>query len=323
MHKTLCLGIHSGYPLGMQTIDLNLLIALDALLQARSVTGAAKRLGLSPSAMSRSLARLRRVTGDPLLVQAGRGLVPTPHAEALGERVHALTREALAVLQPPVNPLDLTALEHTFTLRASTGFIERLAAPLMQAISKAAPGVRLRFVPKPDKDARPLREGEIDLEIGVLGTAAPELRTQLLFRDRLVGIARIGHPLLAGGPVTTERYAACAHVSASRRGHFAQPVDAALEDRGLTRRAVLVVPDYPDAMRVVRASDLVGLVPQSCLGDALAGEHAAGLGIAAFDLPVGTPDFVISSIWHPRLDADPAHRWLRHTVMTVCKAAYP
>lgn len=312
-----------AYPGAMQGVDLNLLVALDALLAERSVTGAARRLGLSPSAMSRTLARLRRVTGDPLLVQAGRTLVPTPHAEELGGRVHGLTHDVLAVLRPAANRLNLASLDRTFTIRAGEGFVELLSAPLVVAIAEAAPHVRLRFVPKPDKDARPLREGLIDLEIGVLGTSAPEVRTQLLFRDRYVGVVRVGHPLLAAGGVTPERYAACRHVVASRRGEFFEPVDDALEELGLKRRVLLVVPGYPDAMRIARCSDLLAVVPRSCLGNALATDHAAVLGLESFDLPVRTPEFNISAIWHPRLDADPAHRWLRDTIMALCKDAYP
>ncbi|KGM34727.1 LysR family transcriptional regulator [Inquilinus limosus] len=307
----------------MQGVDLNLLIALDALLAERSVTGAARRLGLSPSATSRALARLRLATGDPLLVQAGRSLAPTPYAEELGARVHALTRDARAVLQPPASRLDLASLHRIFALRAGEGFVEFLAAPLMAAVAAEAPHVRLRFAPKPDKDARPLREGLIDLEIGALGTSAPEVRTQLLFRDRYVGVARTGHPLLAAGDLTPERYAACRHVVASREGDVAEAVDDGLAALGLTRSVPLVVPGYPDAMRIARRSDLVALVPRSCLGNSLATDHASLLGLEGFELPVRTPDFNVSAIWHPRLDADPGHRWLRDTIMAVCRAAYP
>jgi DNA-binding transcriptional LysR family regulator len=185
----------------------NLLVALDALLSEGSVTGAARRLGLSSSAMSRTLARLRSATGDPLLVRAGRGLVPTPRAAELRDRVHSLTRDAQAVLRPAAaTDLDIGSLDLTFTIRANEGFIELFAAPLVAAITKAAPRVRLRFAPKPDKDARPLREGLIDLEIGVLGESAPEARTRLLFRDGFVGVARTGHSLLTGRKITPTQH---------------------------------------------------------------------------------------------------------------------
>lgn len=307
----------------MTAVDLNLLVALDALLAERSVTGAARRLGLSASAMSRTLARLRAATGDPLLVQAGRALAPTPYAEELAGRVPALTREALAALRPPVRQLDLATLDRTFTIRAGEGFVELMSAPVAAAVTRAAPRVRLRFVPKPDKDAQALRDGTVDLDIGVLKSAAPELRLHPLFRDHQVGVARAGHPLLDGGPVTAERYAACNHVVSSRRGEFHGPVDDALAELGLARNAALVVPTFPDALRIARASDLVATVPRSCLGNALVTDLAAVLGLVGFDLPVRTPGFAISAIWHPRMDADPAHRWLRDTVIRLCKEAYP
>jgi DNA-binding transcriptional LysR family regulator len=307
----------------MDHVDLNLLLALDALLTEGGVTGAARRLGLSPSAMSRTLTRLRSATGDPLLVRAGRGLVPTPYAAELRERVHALSRDVLAVLQPHVSRLDIASLERTFTIRASEGFVAGLSASLVAAISEAAPRVRLRFAPKPEKDARPLREGQIDLEIGVLGAFAPEVRTRSLFRDRFVGLVRIGHPLLSGTEITPERYAACDHVVASRKGEFAGPVDDALEELGLQRTISVVVPGFPDAMRIARHSDLVALVPRSCIGDSVANEQAPTAGLQSFELPVRTPEIVISAMWHPRMDADPAHRWLRDTVVSVCRTTYP
>jgi DNA-binding transcriptional LysR family regulator len=307
----------------MENVDLNLLVALDALLAEGSVTGAARRLGLSSSAMSRTLTRLRTATGDPLLVRAGRGLVPTPRAAGLRDRVHELTRDARAVLRPQIDHVDVASLERTFTVRASEAFLEFLSAPVAAAITHAAPRIRLRFAPKPDKDARSLREGLIDLEIGVLGTSAPEIRTQFLFRDKRVGVARVGHPLLTGPGVTPERYAACKHVVASREGDVIEPVDAALKKLGLGRTVSIAVPGYPDAMRIARQSDFIAVAPRSCLGNRLTSDHAATSGLDSFELPVPTPTFKISAMWRPRVDADPAHRWLRDTVMSVCGTAYP
>ena len=306
----------------MDAVDLNLLVALDALLAENSVTGAARRLGLSSSAMSRTLARLRAATGDPLLVRAGRRLVPTPRAKALRETVNVLTREAQMVLRPVFAELDLASLTSTFTIRVNEGFMQCLAAPLVTAVTAIAPGVRLRFAPKPDKDAGPIRDGAIDLEIGVLGTMAPEVRTKTLFRDTFVGVVRTDHPLLES-PVTPERYAACGHVVASRKERFTGPVDAALEELGLQRTIVAIVPGYPDAIRMARCSDLVGLVPRSCLGSEVTSSDVEARGIRVFDLPVRTPEIAISAMWHPRMDNDAVHRWLRSTVASVCRAAYP
>ena len=306
----------------METMDLNLLAALDVLLAEGSVTGAARRLGLSASAMSRTLTRLRAATGDPLLVRAGRGLVPTPRAAELRDRVHGLTRDVRSVLSPQRREVDIASLERSFTIRASEGFLEFLSVPVVAAAAQAAPGVCLRFAPKPERDARPLREGLIDLEIGLHGLSAPEIRSHFLFHDRLVGVVRAGHPLLSAGPVTPARYAACRHVAASREGEAAEVLDTALAALDLTRRIGVVVPGYPDAMRIARHTDLIALVPQSCLGNSLASDHAATAGLESFALPVMMPDFTIAAMWHPRMEADPAHRWLRETVIAVCRRAY-
>src|SRR5215470_15377474 len=129
--------------------DLNLLVTLDVLLAEGSVARAAERLRLSPSAMSRALARLRTTTGDPLLVRAGRGLVPTRRALELRAQVGQLVQDSEAVLRP-ADALDLARLERTFTVRSSEGFVETFGPRLIARIGDAAPGVRLRFVQKID-----------------------------------------------------------------------------------------------------------------------------------------------------------------------------
>lgn len=308
----------------MENVDLNLLIALDVLLTEGSVTKAARRLALSSSAMSRTLKRLRLATGDPLLVRAGRGLVPTPYAVTLRQRVHEAAQEAQTLLRPKTEPLEPASLNMTYTIRANETFVASFSTQLSMDIARSAPQVRLRFAPKPDKDISPLREGLIDLEIGVIDEPAPEMHTQFLFRDRYVGITRSGHPLIKGSGVTPERYAACRHVVASRKAAFKGPVDEALESIGLSRDIALVVPGFPDAMRIARHSDLVALVPRSALGNALPDSGPAeAAGLAEFELPVQTPDIMIHAMWHPRVDADPAHQWVRNIVTTLCMKAYP
>ena len=302
----------------MAELDLNLLTALEALLAEGSVAGAARRLRLSDSAMSRTLARLREATGDPLLVRAGRRLVPTPRAEELRARVAGLAEQVRAVLRPAEAGLDLATLERSFTLRANEGFVEAFAARLVIAVAAAAPGLRLRFAPKPDKDVAPLREGLIDLEIGVLGESGPEIRVQALFRDRFVGVAREGHPLLEGA-ITPERFAAVGHVIAARRGNTDGPVDAALGALGLARSIVAVVPSFPAALAIVAASDLVSVGPAAYLEMIAARPAPLRAGVASFALPVATDPITISQMWHPRMDADAAHRWLRSVVLATCR----
>jgi DNA-binding transcriptional LysR family regulator len=295
----------------MRDIDLNLLAALDVLLQERSVTRAAGRLGLSISAMSRTLSRLRESLGDPVLVPAGRAMVLTPRAEAIAEQVRALSADAQAVLRPPP-PVDPRNMEREFTLRANEAFTQLYAAKLSAAVSAAAPGVRLRFVPKPDKDIEPLRDGTIDLEIGVISEELGELRAQSLYHDSYVGVARTGHPLF-DRPVTPERLCDWGHVMFARRRGKSSPADEALADLGLSRRVRVIVPGFPAVIAVVSASDLLGLVPRS------ASLALPGYDIALFELPIPMPELVISQIWHPRMDADAGHRWLRSMVFEAFK----
>src|ERR1700743_1303082 len=182
----------------MSIPDLNLLITLDMLLAGGSVARAAKKLHLSPSAMSRALARLRETTGDPLLVRAGRGLVPTPRALELRAQVSQLVQDGAAVLRP-AEMLDLKQITRTFTLRTSDGFVENFGPDLLARIGAEAPGIRLCFVQEPNKDSTPLRDGSVDLETGVIGkTTGPEVRAQALFRDRFIGVVRQGHALSRG-----------------------------------------------------------------------------------------------------------------------------
>ncbi|MBN9055326.1 MAG: LysR family transcriptional regulator [Rhizobiales bacterium] len=300
----------------MKKIDLNLLIALDVLLEERSVVTAAKRLGLSPSATSRTLTRLRSATGDPLLVQAGRSLALTPYAEQLAGRVRLLAEEAKSVLTPHNPIIDPRVMERAFTIRASEEFVALFAPAIIAAAADEAPRVRLHFAPKPVKDTTPLRQGIIDLDIGTTGSSAPEVRTQLLFRDRFVGVVRVGHPLLEA-PVTPERYVSFAHVVTSRRGIAHGPVDDALLELGLQRDTVAIVPSFFDALNVSRGSNLIALVPNSCLANCDAKEG----GFRRFALPVPTPELSISAMWHPRLNADPEHRWLRQKIISMCRAS--
>jgi len=290
--------------------DLNLLVTLDVLLAEGSVARAAERLRLSPSAMSRALARLRETTGDPLLVRAGRGLVPTPRALDLRERVRRLVEDATLVLRP-TEALDPAQVVRSFTLRTNEGFVDNFGPALIARVGAEAPGVRLRFMQKPDKDSTPLRDGTVDLEIGVVGrTTGPEVRAQALFRDRFIGVVRAGHPL-ADGEITPARYAAGRHIVVSRRGLDQGPIDEALAPLGLTREIATIVGGFSTALALARGYDLVASVPERQTANLRAGMHG-------FPLPIATPEITVSLLWHPRQDADPAHRWLRTCVREIC-----
>ena len=295
----------------MSIPDLNLLVTLDVLLAEGSVARAAQRLQLSPSAMSRALARLREATGDPLLVRAGRSLVPTPRALELRNQVSRLVQGAKEVLRP-AGKLDLAQLIRTFTLRTSEGFVENFGADLIARIGKQAPSVRLRFLQKPNKDSTPLRDGTVDLETGVVErTTSPEVRAQALFRDRYIGVVRIGHPLTRD-EITPARYAAGRHICVARRSLDKETIDEALEPFGVEREIVVtIVGGFSTALALARNSDLIATVPENHTGNLRAGMHS-------FTLPVSTPEFTVSMLWHPRQDADLGHQWLRECVRAAC-----
>lgn len=290
--------------------DLNLLVALDALLDEQSVTAAADRLGLSAPAMSRTLARIRDAFGDPILVRSGRGMQPTPRAEALQAEVKAVLDRSRALFAEG-RPVDPGSLRQTFTVIASDYFPLHLAGRLLPRLRQSAPGVSFVLRPEGQHLGQPLRDGAADLEIGVLADANPETRVELLYTDHMLAVVRQGHPL-AEGPLTPATFAGAAHVTTSRRGRLHGPVDEALAAKGLSRRVVAAMPTFTSTLLLIAGSDLVGLAPAR-VGAAL----ADSLGLTTLPVPLRLPPAPISMGWHPRHDSDPAQRWFRDQVRSA------
>ncbi|MGA5319961.1 LysR family transcriptional regulator [Streptomyces seoulensis] len=297
-------------------VDLNLLLALDVLLEEQSVRGAARRLHLSEPAMSRTLGRIRKALGDPVLVRAGRQMVPTPHALAVRAEVGAVVERARALFAPG-RDTDPRTMTRTFTILGHDATAAGLGAPLLTRIAREAPGIRLRFLSESPVDAPFLRQGTADLEIGVVDTTAPEVRVETLYEDRMLGVVRAGHPLLEG-ELTPERFAGEAgHLSVSRRGRLRGPIDDALAALGLTRQVAGSVGTYPASLFVLRDTDLVGIVSRGSR------PLAETLGLVTFAIPLPLPPLEVGLAWHPRHDADPAHAWLRATVKELMTERIP
>ncbi|MGW2787323.1 LysR family transcriptional regulator [Streptomyces populi] len=286
-------------------LDLNLLAALDALLEEGSVAGAAERLHVTAPAMSRSLGRIRRTTGDQILVRTGRTMTPTPYAIAVREQVHELLQQVQGVLAPS-RELDLTTLERTFTLRWHDSLVALSGPALLAAVREQAPGVRLRFIAESSIDTPELRRGEVDLEANANRPTAPDIRADRVAETQHVIVVRRGHPLTRVKTVTAARYAAAEHISVSRRGRLTNALDDALARLGLTRRVVATAPTEGAAFEFVRASDLLVTAPESTTRSA-----AAVLGLALLPLPFELPSAAVYLSWHQRYDTDPAHVWLR------------
>ncbi|MGW5774010.1 LysR family transcriptional regulator [Streptomyces longwoodensis] len=285
-------------------LDLNLLAALDALLEEGSVAGAAARLHVTAPAMSRSLGRIRRTTGDQILVRTGRTMTPTPYALAVREQVHELLQQVQGVLAPS-RELDLATLERTFTLRWHDSLVALSGPALLAAVRERAPGVRLRFVAESSVDSPELRRGEVDLEANANQPGARDVRAEKVGASPLVVVVRQGHPLTRGSTVTAEEYAAAEHVTVSRRGNVGNALDDALARLGLTRRVVATVPTQAAALEFVRGSDLLISVPEATA------RSAAAAGLAVLPLPLDLPLAPVYLSWHQRYDTDQAHRWLR------------
>lgn len=293
-------------------LDLNLLTALDALLEEESVTGAADRLHLSAPAMSRTLGRIRRATGDEILVRAGREMRPTPRALAMRDEVRSLVLRSRDVLAPETG-LDLGTLERTFTIRAHDALVSVLAPQLVHRIAAVAPGVVLRFLGEALEDTTDLQRGVVDLEIGSEVPTAPAIDHDAVTHDALVGLARRGHPLFDADSITLAAWTAVPHVVVSRRGRLRDRVD---ERTGHTRSVIASVASTSAAIEIVRATDAVVVVPAS-----VATRVAAAGDTVVFTPPVDLPAVAVVLTWHRRFATDRGHTWLRGLVTQALSPA--
>lgn len=292
-------------------LDLNLLTALDALLEEGSVTGAAARLHVTAPAMSRSLGRIRRTTGDQIFVRTGRVMTPTPYAIAVREQVHDLLLQAQTVLAPS-RQLDLATLDRTFTLRWHDSLITLGGPGLLSAVRSQAPGVRLRFIAESSTDTPQLRRAQVDLEANADRPAAPDIRSVLVTESQHVIALRKGHPLTRAEAVTPAQYAAAEHISVSRRGNLGNALDDAFAELGLTRQVVAAAPTEAAAFAFARDSDFLLTVPDITMRPA-----ATAFGLTVLRLPIELPPAPVYLSWHQRYDSDPAHIWLRDLARTV------
>jgi DNA-binding transcriptional LysR family regulator len=285
-------------------MDLNLLVALDALFEEGSVSAAAARLNITQPAMSRTLARLRRATGDDILVRSGRLMLLTPYAEELRAEVHQLVGQA-SVIFTRTRDVDPATLERTFTLQCNDALAGALLPRLAAHVASVAPSVDLRFLPESGTNADELRRGHIDVRLTAETTHPADVRTTTLLTDHVVTVARRS---ATADPATRDGFTALPHVVVSRRGRRRNLLDDILSEQGLTRRVALTVPTVTLALAAVAASDMLAVVPNLLT--------AAGLdpALAAHRLPVETPAIPAVMAWHTRHDRDAVHHWLRTTI---------
>ena len=296
----------------IRNVDLNLLVALDALLAERSVSRAALRLRLSQPAASALLARLRLLFGDPLLLRSARGMLPTPRALELLGPVRQVLDGIDAIVQPRA-AFDAATAVHTFTLSASDYVEYTLLPKLVDYLEHKAPGVRLIVRPLDLQSvARQMESGEVDLCITGLQNAAAGLHVRPLYTERIVSVVRRNHPGI-GARLTLDKFCSLEHIQVSVRGSgYTARVDEALTALGRKRRARLAVPHYLLVPEIVARSDMISSLPER-----LARGYANKLRI--FEPPLDIPGFTVGEVWHERNERDPAQQWLRDVLVELAQ----
>ena len=301
------------HSMNIAKLDLNLLVALDALLAERHVSRAAHRLGLSQPAMSHALRRLREAFADPLLVRTKDGLAPTLQAEALA----APLRAALESLQAAISQQQLftaATSQRSFSLGTSDYAEFVLLPPLLKLTARIAPRVDL-WVRRYDNFEARLQQGEIDLALGVNPRPDAGIRSRVLFRDRFVVIMRRNHPLAKNKKLSLSAFASASHAFIAPGGTRGGAVDTALATVGRERRIAIGVPHFLVAPYIVAETDLLLTV-----GERIARAYAKHLPLRIIEAPLALPDFAVAMIWHERTETDAGHQWLRQRfVETIAK----
>lgn len=298
----------------MESNDLGLLVSLDALLQEGSVTGAARRVGLSTPAMSHALARIRERMGDPILVRSGRGMLLTPRALALKDQVHHVVTEARRALEPE-RPFVASELSRTFVVHATDYVLTVLGAPVDRILRDEAPRACVRFVPNTPDDPALLRDHGSDLAVGIYGELPQEMRSRQLLTDRFVCVVRKGHPAV-GRRFTLEQFVGLAHVQVAPRGRPGGYLDDVLRERGLTRTVARALPYFMSALQLVAETDYV-----LTISERIARRFAGPLSLEVLEVPLKLRPYALSLVWHPRIDADPGHRFLRDVFLRASREA--
>lgn len=306
--------------MNLLSFDLNLLLAFESLMIERNVTRAAKRIGLSQPAMSNALSRLRRTFDDPLLVRSPEGMAPTAAAQALITPVRAALAQLRAALEEKP-AFDPAASKRTFHLSTSDHVEMTLIAPLVAQLLGQAPRVSLRLTRPRTLFQPPTVQAladSIDLAIGFfpdVPALEASIHSEVLWEERSVVVARKAHPRIKG-KLTLRQFAAEHHAAVFYKAEGQGFIDTLLEQKGLARRAAVIVPHFASVPFVVAASDLIATVPERT-----ADHFAKQLKLQVFPAPLAIPPFRMTMVWHERMEADPAHSWLRGLIVAAAPGA--
>ena len=298
--------------LNLRKIDLNLLVVLDVLLDERNVTRAAARLGYTQPTISGMLTRLRDLFGDPLFVRTQRGLLATPRAQALAIPLKQLLADSQFLVARDV--FDPANVEMTFNISSNDYMQHAVLVPFVKVLRREAPQIKLAIAPPIIEGlSEALARGQIDLAVTIPEFAMSDLPSRPLYRERYVVAVRRQHPLARLNAMTAERFCSYDHVLVSPTGgSFEGPADRALARLRLRRKVRYSVPSFLLLPAILQTDDLVALVPSRLLRE-------DDKRLAVLRPPVEVPGFDVIAVWHPRVDKDPAHRWLRDRLAATAK----
>lgn len=292
----------------IRSLDLNLLKALDALLDEGNVTRAAQRLSLTQPAVSGMLTRLRDYFDDPLFVRTSHGMVPTSRASELASPIKQILSDISVLLQPA--SFDPLTAELVYTLVATDYALKAVAIPLMAALKQRAPLVKIAVRPVDNERVyQQLSRGEVDMALLTPQTTPDDLHGRALFEEHYVCVARSHHPLAAAQEVTLQQFCAQEHILVSTEGKFTGVTDEALAELGLTRRVGMSVNSFLVIPDILRLTDMIAVVPHRMV--------PADSDLAIIPLPLKVPGFTKSMAWHERNHRDPAHQWIRALCVEV------
>jgi len=294
----------------MHLMDFELLRGFAALHRERHLTRAAEAIGLSQPAMSRALGRMREAFGDELFVRTSRGMLPTPRADALAPEVDRLLEAAAALGRPAA--FDPARLKRRFAI-ATTDMVEADLFPRLVDALAGAPGVELTSRPLGEHPEDALATGRLDLIIGVRASMPSDALSAKLFEDGFVCAVRADHPGV-GKRLTLAKFCELPHLQIAPRGEPGGTLDDALAAAGVSRRVLVRTHGFLAAPAIVAASDLILTAPTRVLS-----RVAGAYGLRLLPPPVDVPTFTFFQMWHPRVDADPAHAWFRGVVRSAAR----
>ena len=298
--------------MNLKSVDLNLLVAFDALMSERSVSRGAAKLGITQSALSHALKRLRIMFGDPLMRRGPRGMEPTERALSLQQPMKAILANIHSIISTKLAFAPATT-KRTFKLSMSDAMSVEALPLIVRKLRKTAPNIDLLVTSSGPRDAcARIINDEVEIAIGVFPHVPPELLRRELYRDQLVCVADKNHPLLKHGRMDEKSYLSSPHVTVAPNLDSGVQLDDIFVAMGFNRRVVATVPHYIALPALIRGTDLIAHTRLRLLNVL---RSSSNLVVFSIPAPIRVPELSFEQIWHARHEGDSGHRWLRDLII--------